>query len=71
MRTVRFIAGVLLHAQYPRAAGQHFGDGFYLDIAQTARIQEGSPALVGCEQAFQRAGSKTGQHEDGLTPGIL
>ncbi|EKI2793860.1 hypothetical protein PD346_004835, partial [Escherichia coli] len=25
-----------------------------LDIAQTARIQEGCPALVGCEQAFQR-----------------
>ncbi|EKG7256459.1 hypothetical protein L6X12_RS24860 [Escherichia coli] len=42
-----------------------------LDIAQTARIQEGRPALVGCEQTFQRAGSKTGQHEDGLNPGIL
>ncbi|EMV27997.1 hypothetical protein ECC34666_5417, partial [Escherichia coli C-34666] len=40
-------------------------------IAQTARIQEGRPALVGCEQAFQRVGSKTGQHEDGLTPSIL
>ncbi|MBN6417633.1 hypothetical protein JZL99_27005 [Escherichia coli] len=36
-----------------------------------ADIQEGRPALVGCEQTFQRAGSKTGQHEDGLTPGIL
>ena len=48
-----------------------FGDGFNLDIAQTARIQEGRPALVGCEQTFQRAGSKTGQHEDGLNPGIL
>lgn len=49
----------------------HFGDGFNLDIAQTARIREGRPALVGCEQTFQRAGSKTGQHEDGLNPGIL
>ncbi|ENK6322219.1 hypothetical protein V3218_004586, partial [Escherichia coli] len=29
-----------------------------LDIAQTARIQEGCPALVGCEQAFQRLGLK-------------
>ena len=48
-----------------------FGDGFNLDIAQTARIREGRPALVGCEQTFQRAGSKTGQHEDGLNPGIL
>lgn len=57
--------------QYPRAAGQHFGDSLNLDIAQTARIQEGRPALVGCEQTFQRAGSKTGQHEDGLNPGIL
>ncbi|EFW76162.1 hypothetical protein ECoL_01103 [Escherichia coli EC4100B] len=44
---------------------------FHFDIAQTARIQEGCPALVGREQAFQRAGSKTGQHEDGLPPGIL
>lgn len=60
-----------LYTQYPGAAGQHFGDGFNLDIAQTARIQEGRPALVGCEQTFQRAGSKTGQHEDGLNPGIL
>ncbi|EIQ27575.1 hypothetical protein SB96558_3477, partial [Shigella boydii 965-58] len=28
-----------------------FGDSLNLDIAQTARIQEGRPALVGCEQA--------------------
>lgn len=51
--------------------GQHFCDSLNLDIAQTARIQEGCPALVGREQTFQRAGSKSGQHEDGLTPGIL
>ncbi|ESU76616.1 hypothetical protein WRSd5_p00063 (plasmid) [Shigella dysenteriae WRSd5] len=42
----------------PRAAGQHFCDSLNLDIAQTARIQEGCPALVGCEQAFQRSGLK-------------
>ena len=59
------------YTRYPCAAGQHFGDSLNLDIAQTARIRKGRPALVGCEQAFQRAGSKTGQHEDGLTPGIL
>lgn len=55
---VRFIAVVFLHAQYPRAAGQHFGDSLNLDIAQTACIKEGRPALVGCEQAFQRSGLK-------------
>ncbi|EGJ88680.1 hypothetical protein [Shigella flexneri] len=71
MGALRFIADVFLHAQYPRAAGQHFCDSLNLDIAQTARIQEGCPALVGREQTFQRAGSKSGQHEDGLTPGIL
>ncbi|KIG51829.1 hypothetical protein PU42_23805 [Escherichia coli] len=54
----RLIAVVFLHARYPRAAGQHFGDSLNLDIAQTARIQEGRPALVGCEQAFQRSGLK-------------
>ncbi|WP_407234283.1 hypothetical protein [Escherichia coli] len=46
----------LFYTQYPCAAGQHFGDGFNLDIAQTARIRKGRPALVGCEQTFQRAG---------------
>nr|WP_249941197.1 hypothetical protein [Escherichia coli] len=71
MMTVRVITPELFYTQYPCAAGQHFGDGFHFDIAQTARIQEGCPALVGREQAFQRAGSKTGQHEDGLPPGIL
>lgn len=55
---VRFIAVVFLHAQYPRAAGRHFGDSLNLDIVQTARIQEGRPALVGCEQAFQWSGLK-------------
>ncbi len=70
MILIKIIRG-FISTQYPCAAGQHFGDGFNLDIAQTARIQEGRPALVGCEQTFQRAGSKTGQHEDGLNPGIL
>ena len=69
--TVRVITPELFYTQYPCATGQHFGDGFNLNLAPTARIQEGRPALVGCEQTFQRAGSKTGQHEDGLTPGIL
>lgn len=69
--TVRVITSELFYTQYPCAADQHFGDGFHFNIAQTARIQKGRPALIGCEQAFQRAGSKTGQHKGGLIPGIL
>ena len=68
--TVLVITSELFYPQYPCAAGQHFGDGFHFDIAQTACIQKGRPALIGCEQAFQRAGSKTGKHKGGLPPGI-
>ncbi|HHN6585543.1 TPA: hypothetical protein ACP61A_004659 [Escherichia coli] len=71
MMAVRVITPELFNPQYPRAAGQHFGDSLNPDIAQASRIQEGGPALPGCEQAFQRAGSKTGQHKGGLIPGIL
>lgn len=42
--------------------GENFCDGFDFDIAQTAGIQKGRPALVGSEQLFERAGAKTGNH---------
>lgn len=56
------IAAVFLHAADAGAAGEHFCDGFDFDIAQTACIQEGCPSLVGREQLFERAGTKTGNH---------
>ena len=56
------IAAVFLHAADAGAAGEHFGDGFHFNIAQTTRIQEGCPALVGSEQLFKWSWSKTGQH---------
>ncbi len=56
------IAAVFLHTADAGAAGEHFCDGFDFDIAQTAGIQKGRPALVGSEQFFERAGAKTGNH---------
>ncbi len=62
-QTSRFIAVVFLHTQYPRAAGQHFCDSLNLDIAaRAARIQEGCPALVGCEQALSAVGAENHHH---------
>lgn len=60
--TVGIIATIFLHAGDAGAAGQHLCDGFHFDIAQPAGIQEGSPALVGGEQFFERAGAETRNH---------
>lgn len=62
MRAAGVIAAIFLHAADAGAAGEHFGDGFDFDIAQTASIQEGCPALVSREQLFERAGTETGNH---------
>ncbi|CQJ67423.1 Uncharacterised protein [Yersinia intermedia] len=62
MPTVGIIAAIFLHAGDASAAGQHLCDGFHFDIAQTAGIQEGGPALVSREQLFERAGAETGNH---------
>jgi hypothetical protein len=56
------IAAIFLHAADAGAACEHFGDGFDFDIAQTASIQEGGPALVSREQLFERARAETGNH---------
>lgn len=41
------IAAIFLHAADAGAAGEHFGDGFHFDIAQTTGVEERRPALVG------------------------
>ncbi len=63
MPAAGIIAAIFLHAADAGAAGEHFGDGFDFDITQAACIQEGSPALISCEQFFKRSGGKTGQHK--------
>lgn len=62
MRTAGFIAAKLFHAGDAGAAGEHFGDSFDFDIAQTTGVEERRPALVGGEQFFERAGTETGNH---------
>ena len=62
MVAVRIIAAIFLHAGDTGAAGQHLCDSFHFDIAQPGGIQEGGPALVGCEQFFERAGAETRNH---------
>lgn len=56
------IAAILLHTGNAGTAGEHFGDSFDFDIAQTAGVEERGPALVGSEQLFKWSWSKTGQH---------
>lgn len=62
MRTAGILTGILLHSGDAGTAGEHFSDGFDFDVTQTTRIEKGSPALVGCEQFFERAGAETGNH---------
>lgn len=62
MPAAGIIAAILLHAADAGATGEHFCDGFDFDIAQTAGIQEGRPALIGSEQLFERTGTETGNH---------
>lgn len=56
------IAAIFLHAADAGAAGEHFGDSFDFDIAQTTGVEERRPALVSREQFFERAGTETGNH---------
>ncbi|WP_233268626.1 hypothetical protein [Pantoea sp. BAV 3049] len=49
MPAAGIIAVVFLHAADAGPAGEHFGDGFDFDIAQTAGVEEGRPALVSRE----------------------
>ena len=67
MPAAGIIAAIFLHAADAGAAGKHFGDGLDFDIAQTASIQQGGPALVSCEKFFERAGTERGR----LTPALL
>lgn len=53
MRAAGVITAKRLHTGDTGAAGQHLCDGYHFDIAQTAGIQEGGPALVGGEQFFR------------------
>ena len=62
MPATAIIAAIFLHAADAGAAGKHFGDGLDFDIAQTACIQEGGPALVSRKQLFERARAETGNH---------
>ena len=56
------IAAIFLHASDAGTAGEHFGDGFDLDITQPTGIKEGGPALVGRKEFFKWSRGKTGQH---------
>ena len=56
------IAVILLHTANAGTAGEHFGDSFDFDIAQTAGVEERGPAQVGSEQLFKWSWGKTGQH---------
>ena len=47
-----------LYTQYPCAAGQHFGDGFNLDIAQTARIRKDVQHWLAVNRRFRGRGVK-------------
>lgn len=59
MSVVGIIAAIFFHAGDVGAAGEHFGDGFDLDITQTASVEKRSPALVSGEQFFERCGLKS------------
>ncbi|UIA90230.1 hypothetical protein LU631_03615 [Erwinia tracheiphila] len=48
MLTTGIIVAIFLHAADAGAAGEHFSDDFHFDIAQTAGVEEGRPALVSC-----------------------
>lgn len=63
MRAAGIIAAIFLHAGDACATGEHLCDGFDFDIAQTASIEEGGPALVGRKKFFKWSRGKTGQHE--------
>lgn len=43
MRATGAFAAVFLHAGNAGATGEHFGEGFDLDIAPSAGIKEGGP----------------------------
>ncbi|MNU07977.1 hypothetical protein D3C72_2538260 [compost metagenome] len=68
MRTAGFIAGKFFHPADAGAAGEHFGDGFHFDIAQTAGVEEGGPALVSSEEFFKRPGLKAVSSGEGHQP---
>lgn len=63
MSAVGIIAAIFFHAGDAGAAGEHFGDGFDLDITQTASVEKRSPALVSGEQFFERSWVEIGNHE--------
>ncbi len=62
MPVIGIIAAIFLHAGDAGAAGEHFGDGFDFDIAQTAGVEKRRPALVSRKEFFKRARGETGQH---------
>jgi hypothetical protein len=53
------LAAILFDVSDAGAAGQHFGDDFNFDIAQTAGVEERSPALIGRKKFFKRSGVKS------------
>lgn len=59
MPAAGIIAAIFLHAADAGTAGEHFGDGFDFDIAQTTGVEERRPALVSREQFFERTGAET------------
>lgn len=59
---VEIIAAILFHAGDAGAAGEYFGDGPHFDIAQTANVEKGCPALISRKECLERAWGKTGRH---------
>lgn len=57
MPAAGIIAAIFLHAADAGAAGEHFGDGFDFDIAQTTGVE-----VVSREQFFERTGAETGNN---------
>ena len=68
MRTAGIIAAIFLTAGNAGTTGEHFGDGFNFNIAQSTGVKEGGPALVGREQSFERTGQKTVRSGEGHPP---
>ena len=63
MDAVGIIAAIFFHAGDAGAVGEHFGDGFDLDITQTASVEKKGPALVSGERFFERPWVEIRNHE--------
>lgn len=58
MPATRGIAVICLHAGDAGTTGEHFSDGFDFDITQATGVEKRGPALISCEQIFERTGLK-------------